>query len=230
MRPRRAKASGMQGSLGVVVLAGGTSRRLGPNKLLEKVGKRSMLTQAIMTALEISNEVIVVAGNPMQEAAYQKQVPAGVVVVRDKIHQRGPLIGLYTGLEKVNSEYAAVLPSDCPFVKKGVILYLNSMAKGVDAAVPVWPDGKIEPLHSVFRVASARAAAIEAMKAETDTIREMIQHLDRLRLVPMERIKELDPTLLTFLNVNTQEDLERARRISSQLSRQHEASVSNGRR
>lgn len=225
MRSHRAKAPRMEESLGVVVLAGGTSRRLGPNKLLEKVGERSMLAQAVMTALEISSEVIVVAGNPLQDTAYQKEVPAHVVLVHDKIPQRGPLIGLYSGLEKVNSEYAAVMPSDCPFEKKEVVLYLHSMAKGIDAAVPVWPDGKIEPLHSVFRVVPARAAAVEAMKAEMDTIREMIQHLERVRFVPVENLKQVDQELLTFLNINTQEDLKRARRIWSELMRRDEKRV-----
>jgi len=207
----------MQGGLAVVVLAGGTSRRLGPNKPLTQVGNRSMLAHAIMTASTISDEVIVVAGDPLQETVYRKEIPAKVLVVHDKIHQRGPLVGLYTGLEKVNSHYAAVLPCDCPFVKKEVVLYLYGFAKGMDAAVPVWPDGKIEPLHCVFRAKPARKAAIEAMKAEMDTIREMIQQMDRVKFVSIEKIKEFDPALLTFLNINTPEDLERARRILLEL-------------
>ena len=208
----------MEGGLAVIILAGGASRRLGPNKPLEKVGEPSMLAQVIMTASAISDEVVVVTGNPLQEALYRKEIPADVVVVHDKIHQKGPLVGLYTGLEIINSEHAAVLPSDCPFVKREVVLYLYGMAKGGDAAIPTWADGRIEPLHSVFRVTSARKAAVEAMKAEMDTIREMIQQMDKVEFVPIEKMKEFDPALLTFLNVNTREDLERARRISREVA------------
>lgn len=203
----------MEVGLAVIVLAGGTSRRLGPSKPLEKVGERSLLAHAVVAALAISPKVVVVAGNPQQEVAYGRELPAQVPIVHDKINRRGPLVGLYTGLESIDSEYAAVLPCDSPFVKREVVSYLCDAAKGMDAAVPVWSDGKIEPLHSVFRAEPARKAALEAMKAELDTIREMIQHMDRVELVPMEKIKELDSALLTFFNINTKEDLERARTI-----------------
>jgi len=203
----------MEDGLAVIVLAGGTSRRLGPSKSLEKVGERSLLAHAVKAALTISPKVVVVAGNRQQEVTYGRELPAQVPIVHDKINHRGPLIGLYTGLESIDSEYAAVLPCDSPFVKREVVLYLYDVAKGMDAAVPVWGDGKIEPLHSVFRAEPARKAAVEAMKAELDTIREMIQHMDKVELVPMEKIKELDSALLTFFNINTKEDLERARTI-----------------
>jgi len=220
----------MEGGLAVIILAGGASRRLGANKPLEKVGERSMLAQVIMTASNISDEVVVVTGNPFQEALYREEIPHQIVVVHDKIHQKGPLVGLYTGLEIINSEYAAVLPSDCPFVKKEVVLCLYGMAKGRDAAVPIWADGRVEPLHSVFRVTSAKKAAVEAMKAEMDTIREMIQQMDKVEFVPIEKMEELDPPLLTFLNINTRADLERARRIAREVGRTEQAMGATDRR
>ena len=215
----------MEASLAIIILAGGTSRRMGPSKPLEKLAGRTMLAKTVMTAVSISRNVVVVAGSPAQEAAYRCEVPDGVTLVHDKIAGRGPLIGLYTGLENVDSEYAAVLPCDSPFVNKEVILCLHHVAKGADAAVPVWPDGRIEPLHSVFCVRSARRAVVEALKAETDTIREMIQQMDKVRLVSIDKIKELDPGLLTFFNINTREDLEKARRIVGQVGAYGSASA-----
>jgi len=211
------KVAPMKASLAVIILAGGTSRRMGPSKPLEKLADQTMLAQTVMTALSISPSVVVVAGNPVQEAAYRSEVPAGITLVRDKILGRGPLMGLYTGLENVRSEYVAVLPCDCPFVNREVILCLHYAARGADAAVPVWSDGRIEPLHSVFCVRAARRAAVDAFKAEMDTIREMIQQMDKVRLVPMDKIRELDPGLLSFFNINTREDLEEARRIVGQV-------------
>lgn len=203
----------METGLAVIVLAGGTSRRLGPDKPLQRLGDRSMLAQILMTALSISPEVVVVTGNPLQQARYRSEIPDCVALVHDKVQEKGPLIGLYTGLERVNSEYAALLPCDTPFAKKEVVLCLYRAAKVADAAVPIWPDGRIEPLHSVFRVESARRATVEALKAEMDTIREMIQQMDKVRFVSMDVIKERDSDLLTFFNVNTYEDLEKARGI-----------------
>lgn len=220
----------MGGGPAVVILAGGASRRFGPDKPLQRVGQRSMLAQVIMTALATSEEVIVVTGNPLQEARYRQEIPPSVALVHDKVSQKGPLIALYTGLENIRSEYAVVLPSDCPFVKKEVILYLLRVADGRDAAIPVWPDGKIEPLHCVFRVEPARRAITEALKAEMDTIREMIQQLDRVELVPIKKIKELDPHLVSLLNINTREDLERARKIWIELAPTEQISPATDRR
>ena len=83
--------------------------------------------------------------------------------------------------------------------------------------VPAWHDGRIEPLHSVFRVHSTKKATVEALKDQSDTIREMIQLLDKVRFVPVESFKQLDPELLSFFNVNTRDDLDKARRIFASL-------------
>jgi molybdopterin-guanine dinucleotide biosynthesis protein A len=222
---RPAEVVPTEANLAVIILAGGSGRRMGANKPLEKLGSRSMLGQVVTTALSISTDVVVVAGNPAQERSYRNEIPDHVALVHDKIQQKGPLIGLYTGLEKVNSEYAALLPCDSPFVKKEVLLFLHRMAKDGDGAVPVWSNGRIEPLHSIFRVESARRAAVEVLKAEMDTVREMIQQMDRIRFVSIDEIRELDPNLLTFFNVNTHEDLEKAKRILSETSHGEGASA-----
>lgn len=208
----------MAGDLGVVILAGGEGRRIGPNKPLLEIGGRSMLARAVATALTVSTDVVVVAGSLEQRLAYKTEIPDEVVVVHDRIEGRGPLIGLCSGMECLASRYAAVLPCDSPFVMKEVVLCLYDEARGADAAVPTWPDGKIEPLHSVFQVDSARIAALETMKAEMETIREMIQQMNTVRFVPIESLKRLDPRLFTFFNVNTLEDLDKAREIWSTRS------------
>jgi molybdopterin-guanine dinucleotide biosynthesis protein A len=38
-----------------------------------------------------------------------------------------------------------------PFVSCKVIRYLVQAAQGYDAAVPIWKDGKYEPLCAVYR-------------------------------------------------------------------------------
>jgi len=215
----------MQTTLGVVILAGGASQRLGPDKPLMKVSGRSMLARTVATALTISRSVIVVAGSRAQEVEYRDEIPRGVVIVHDKTQERGPLFGLCAGLERSNSEYAAVLPCDSPFISKDVILHIYGAAKGVDAAVPAWRDGRIEPLHSVFHVAHTRRATVEALKDDMDTIREMIQQMDRIRFVSVEELRGFDPRLLTFFNVNTLEDLEEARRISSEIGERGRAAI-----
>jgi molybdopterin-guanine dinucleotide biosynthesis protein A len=176
-----------------------------------------MLARAIRVAMSLSEDVVIVVGSEAQAEAYGSEIPSQLAVVRDKIPEKGPLVALYTGLERVRSEYAAILPCDSPFVKRSVVRHLLGLAEGADAVVPAWHDGRIEPLHSVFRVHSTKKATVEALKDQSDTIREMIQLLDKVRFVPVESFKQLDPELLSFFNVNTRDDLDKARRIFASL-------------
>ncbi len=77
---------------------------------------------------------------------------------------RGPVGGIETGLRAVETDYAAVVACDLPFLDGRLIDYLFERAAGHDAAVPR-PGEWFEPLHAVYRpepMVDACAAALEA--------------------------------------------------------------------
>lgn len=79
--------------------------------------------------------------------------------------------------------------------------------------VPLWPNGYIEPLHSVYNVSAALRASEAATEGGNLRISNMIERLERTIYVPVEELRRFDPDLLTFFNINSKEDLKRAEAI-----------------
>jgi molybdopterin-guanine dinucleotide biosynthesis protein A len=193
--------------LGALILAGGEGKRFRKNKALIKLNDKPLLLYVVEKALELTREVVVVIGKNDRLDRYTALLPAAVTVVRDVVEGRGPLAGIYTGMQKMFSEFTTVLPCDSPFIKIEIFNYLFNKAKNVDAAIPRWPTGYIEPLHAVYRTSPAFSAAETALKNEELRILAMIKRLDKVVYVDVNEIRKFDYDLLTFFNINNQEDL-----------------------
>ena len=84
--------------------------------------------------------------------------------------------------------------------------------EGYEAAVPVQPNGFFEPLHSVYHREKMLLACERAMKKGERRIHAPLQELCVNRIC-VDLLRPLDPDLLTFFNLNTREDLEKARAL-----------------
>jgi molybdopterin-guanine dinucleotide biosynthesis protein A len=201
--------------LGVLILAGGKGNRIGGNKPLVKLGGRILISYVLEVANKISNDVIVVLGNNDDLQSMRKKLPWEVKIIKDIGKIGGPLIGVYTGFKQLSMEYAAVLPCDSPFINIGVLKFMESEVKGMDAAIPIWPNGYIEPLHGIYRVPTALDASHEALKENKTRIYNMIEKLKNKSYIPIEKLKKFDPDLLSFFNINNTNDLKQAEAILS---------------
>jgi len=198
--------------LGTIILAGGKGNRIGGNKPLMKLGGRSLISYVLEAVSKVSDEAVVVVGRDgvkRFEALLQKEVKIAI----DIVPGGGPLIGVYSGLRHLNSKYAVVLPCDTPFVNEGVLNYLISKAEGADAVVPLWPNGYMEPLHSIYKVSAALEASEATVEEGKFRIYNMIEKLEKVIYVPVEKLRKFDPDLLTFFNINSPEDLKKAEAI-----------------
>lgn len=202
--------------IGALILAGGRGDRIGEKKALLNLGDRSLISYAIEAALEFSDEIYVVVNKGEDIGGFRDRLPGRVEVVRDITTGKGPLVGIYSGLSHLRSEYSAVLPCDSPFIKVDLIRYLIGRAEGLDAAVPIWPNGYIEPLHSVYRVKAALRAAEEAIEGGRLRVHNMVEGLERVAYVTVEELKRFDPRLLTFFNINSPIDLRVAEDLLSE--------------
>jgi molybdopterin-guanine dinucleotide biosynthesis protein A len=84
--------------------------------------------------------------------------------------------------------------------------------EGYEAAVPVQPNGFFEPLHSVYHREKMGRACQRAMAEGERRIHAPLQEL-KVNRIPVDLLRPLDPQLLSFFNLNTPEDLERARAL-----------------
>lgn len=195
---------------GTIVLVGGKSKRMKENKALMTLGDKPLLLHVIEKVLGLTYEIKVVIGKNGELKKYYSILPSTVVLLKDYVEGMGPLAGMLTGMQHMRAEYALVLPCDSPFIKREVLKYLLSMAQGVDAVIPRWPNGYLEPLHAVYKVSSTILATETALGRGKLFIMDMIKQLDDLVYVDIDIIKKLDPELVTFFNINSQEDFKTA--------------------
>jgi len=189
-----------------IVLAGGKGLRLGQEKALETIGKRSLLERVICELRFFSNDMLVISAS---ESSYpQLRDYPNLRIASDIYPSKGPLGGIYTGLKISNSFYNLVIACDMPFLNQALLLYMIQVSAGFDLIVPRLGD-MVEPLHAVY--SKGCLAPIEnLLKQGSLSVRELFT-LVRVRYVEAEEINRFDPEHLSFFNINNESDLKRAR-------------------
>ncbi|MDD1757899.1 MAG: molybdenum cofactor guanylyltransferase [Methanotrichaceae archaeon] len=202
-----------------LILAGGTSSRLGLDKSLLEFEGRPLIWWSVERLSCVTDEVIVVARNDQQSKLLKHTVPAARLTCDCK-SGFGPVAGLATGMKYSRGKYVFSTGCDLPFLNVKVIERLFELAEDYDAAVPKWSNGMIEPLHAVYKRRATCKACFTALERGEKSISMPLRNL-RIRDVPVELLLPLDPELATFFNLNTEKDLELARRhwIRSDASR-----------
>jgi molybdopterin-guanine dinucleotide biosynthesis protein A len=141
---------------------------------------------------------------------YSNVLVADVQFVVDVCEARSPLIGALTGFGSAHGKYSLLLPFDTPFISDQVVSLLFELCQGKTAVIPRWPNGYIEPLNAVYHTKLALEAAENAVTEGKMKVRALIEKLQGVRYISTIAIQQLDPELLTFFNVNTPADLNRA--------------------
>lgn len=187
---------------------------MGREKHAEVVAGRSLIERVIDTLSPLSTEILIVISQRQSRSAFASYRPARTVV--DLHAGRGPLGGIYSGLARSSSLINLAVACDMPFLNGGLLGYMISLAPGFDIVIPRIGD-YWEPLHAVYT-----KDCLPAMEGLIEEGRLKITDLaDRLRVryVEKDEIESLDPGHLSFLNINTAKDLERARELAAQEAR-----------
>lgn len=181
------------------ILAGGESRRMGTNKALLKLGDRSMFEYVLSTVSRLQLDEIFAVGDQRQALS--------VTIVPDRRHKSGPVAGLEAALQYAQSEHVLLLACDMPYVQPEILqLLLDASSGGLhnQAVVPA-PNGRWQGLPGVFH----RSALGEIAKQLDVGNRSMNGILSQLnvRVIKDHALREVDPNLRSFTNINTPQDL-----------------------
>jgi len=199
-----------------IVLAGGFSSRFGQDKGVLELANKPLIRHVVDAVDPVVDEIIVVTNSEERVKKYAKFMASEVRFAVDVGELRSPLIGALTGFGAARGEYSLLLPFDVPFVSREVVSLLFELCQGKAAVIPRWPNGHIEPLHAVYRTEPAFEAAETAVAEGKLQVRAMIEKLRGVRYVSTLVIQQLDPELLTFFNVNTPADLNKAMALVKQ--------------
>lgn len=197
-----------------IILAGGRSTRFGRDKGLLSLGDRTLIEHVYERIKSVAKEVVIAVGSERQKETYSRLVKDCIFAL-DESPRGGPLSGLWSGLKRVTGEKVAAVGCDMPFVSPKLMGLLYDLSPTYDAVIPRWPNGYIEPLHSVYDVESCLTATGKAIRSGRSDMRAMISTLVRILYLSTEAIRKLDPNLRMFTNINSQSDLLRAKRILS---------------
>jgi molybdopterin-guanine dinucleotide biosynthesis protein A len=194
----------------VIILAGGLSRRFGQDKCMKELDGRPLVAHVLHRVAKVAEERLIVVSSRAQQDRLRKIFQSNTDVVIDKHEGSSPLIGALTGFEKVKADLALLLPCDAALVSSEIATLLLDLCVGRSAAIPRWPDGKIEPLQAAYDVKLARKAAATALDEGKRDMIGMITHMRHIRYVSTLVLQQYDKRLTTFFNINTPEDWKRA--------------------
>jgi molybdopterin-guanine dinucleotide biosynthesis protein A len=158
------------------------------------------------------DETILVAGSKEQASAYTRLLD-GVSVAVDLYPEHSPVVGALTGLSLARGKYALMVGYDMPFIRRDAVELLFGEAEGVDGATYIWPNGWVEPLHAVYRVDPGREAARRNYDEGDMRLGDVLRRMKDVRMIPVERLKLIDPGLLTLFDVDTEERLREAEKL-----------------
>jgi len=187
-----------------IILAGGKSLRMGEQKLFLRMGGVPLFERVYRVLKPIFDDILVVANNPEWFRSYR------VRVVRDILPGRGALGGIYTGLRCASGDAGFCFAADMPFLNAGLIRHIMERGDEGDVIIPRTPDG-LQPLHAIY---SRRCLLpMEKLLAEGDL--KIVDFFGDVTVVYVSEgeIRRYDPLLLSFLNVNTRQDLLEAQEL-----------------
>ena len=193
--------------LTVAILAGGDSSRFKSEKSLAVFRGKPLISHMMGIAGQLSDNVLVVVSNETSGSALREDVGDARLVVDPDGSVRCALTGAITAFKNTDTRYTLLLPVDTPLANVHLLRTLYDLRKGHGAVVPSWPSGYIEPLHSVYLAEHAYSQGLVVSEAGKYRMRDLLDSLSNVMYISTVVLKEIDPDLHTFSNINTEPDL-----------------------
>lgn len=191
----------MMKDITAVILVGGRSKRMRSDKWSLALSGQPLLDELIEKFSLLCTEVILAVG------AGKRPLWTGIKMVEDEVLGQGPLSGILAGLKGSSLEHNLVVSCDMPFVNTDLIKEIMGRAAGNDVVVCESPNG-LEPLCALY--SKACIPHIEAALKRGD--RKVVSFFEgvKVEVIAQDEVAKIDPDFLTFFNINTPLDFERA--------------------
>jgi molybdopterin-guanine dinucleotide biosynthesis protein A len=183
--------------LSVILLTGGSSRRMGGDKAGLEFGNDTLLTFHLK---QIPREFpVVVVGEPIDNRL-------GVTCTREDPPGAGPVAAIASGMEAVTTPVVLVLAVDTPFALPQLLRL--ELGPESHALIPRDPSGKAQYLAGLYRSDSLRLALGRLGSPDNKSMRELTSHL---QLIDYHELSPKDAQ--DFMDLDTPEDLATAREL-----------------
>ena len=192
--------------LSAFVLAGGKSTRMGRDKATLPFAGRTLLESALALARSVTEDVFIL-GSAELYGVYGE-------VIADIFPGCGPLGGIHAALTHAKNDLNLILAVDTPFLSNRLAAYVVERARESRAMVTTPEINSYpQPLCAVYR-RDFLPIAEQALHAGRYRIVPLFPH-GRSLVIPEAELERFAFTAEMFENLNTPEELEQARRRTS---------------
>jgi len=192
-----------------VIQAGGRSTRMGgrPKALIELGGCR--IIERVLAALTAVVDDVLLVTNTPELYAFLK-----LPMVADVYPDRGSLGGIYSGLKAASGEAAFTVACDMPFLNPDVVRLVVARASQGDVVIPR-VGHQLETLHAAYAKACLPHIEERLLAGQL----KIVEFFERVRVVEIAEadVARFRDPRVAFMNVNTPDELERARGLATRL-------------
>ena len=187
------------------VLAGGKSVRLGMDKSQVKLADKLLIDYILSEIIEEFKEILIVANNSID---FQKSNK--ISVIEDFKKDLGPLGGVFTAMKWIkdnNKDYqwVSTFPTDSPFFKNKILKdFFNEIHPGESKLFFIKSNNTRHNIFGLWSLELMNKLEEDLNKGERKV--EVWANSVGVKVINMDFVKD-DP----FFNINTKEDLEKAK-------------------
>ena len=191
-----------------VILAGGKSKRFGIDKTTAKLGSKSLIEHTVLKIQNYFKEILIISSNEKNNFSNKN-----IFLTKDLIDGHlGPLVGVLTAMDwieknKKKYNWIATFPCDTPFFNKGIIDVIKNYPKNSSKKLFFLKNGGRR--HNIFGLWSMELKKV-LLKDIEEGHRKVEDWANKIGSEIIEINNENDNN---FLNINTIEDLEEAKKI-----------------
>jgi molybdopterin-guanine dinucleotide biosynthesis protein A len=194
-----------------VIQAGGKSTRMGGEpKALMELGGRRIIDRVVQVMARVTDDLLVVTNTPDAYAFL------GLPMVPDAFPDGGSLGGIYSGLLAAGGGAAFTVACDMPFLAPDVARLVVDRAGLADVVIPR-TGGQLETLHASY-AKTCLGPMEERLRAGQLRITGFFSEVSVLE-IPEDEVARFRAPDVVFMNVNTPDELARARSLAREIDR-----------
>jgi molybdopterin-guanine dinucleotide biosynthesis protein A len=191
-----------------VILAGGRNTRFnGKDKAFIHIGQRQVLDRILDIFSDLFDDILLVTNEPVKYLAWD------VMLATDLYPVRSSLTGIHAGLFFTANPYVFITACDMPFLNREVVkTIIGAIEPDMDVVIPEIAAG-LEPLCAVYSK-NCQKFAEHNLRQHHLKIQQFFKKV-RVKKIKEKALRKKDPGLISFFNINTPADLDRAERIEA---------------
>ncbi len=189
-----------------VILAGGDSRRMGSDKARLLLGEQSLLQHVASALQTLFPQTLLSVRTPRPEIDLPQ--------ICDQYANSGPLAGIAAALGHAQQQgipWIFAVATDMPFLSPALIAGLAARRAGADAVVPVVA-GHPQPMAAFYALSALPVIQAQLQGDGKHSLRAALACL-QVTTVDEAELRAADPELHSFFDLDTPQDLLRAREV-----------------